>query len=38
LPQVELSLYAAKANPSQAVARLREILLDELPGEIGRSR
>ena len=38
LPQVELSLYAAKASPSQAVARLREILLDELPGEIGRSR
>jgi DNA-binding transcriptional LysR family regulator len=38
LPQIELSLYAAKANPSQAVARLREILLDELPGMIGDSR
>ena len=31
LPHTELSLYA-KANPSPAVARLREILLDELPG------
>jgi DNA-binding transcriptional LysR family regulator len=38
LPPIELSLYAAKANPSQAVARLREILLDELPGMIGDSR
>jgi len=32
LPQIELSLYTAKTNPSQAVARLREILLDELSG------
>lgn len=38
LPQIELSLYAADANPSQAVARLREILLDELPGAISGSR
>lgn len=38
LPQIELSLYAADANPSQAVARLREILLDELPAAIGGSR
>jgi DNA-binding transcriptional LysR family regulator len=31
LPHTELSLYA-KANPSPAAARLREILLGELPG------
>jgi DNA-binding transcriptional LysR family regulator len=31
LPHTVLSLYA-KADPSPAVARLREILLDELPG------
>jgi DNA-binding transcriptional LysR family regulator len=35
LPQIELSLCAAKTNPSQAVARLREILLDELSGALG---
>ena len=35
LPQIELSLYAAKTNPSQAVARLREILLEELSGAHG---
>ncbi len=32
LPHIELSLYAAEGNPSQAVVRLRDILLDELPG------
>jgi len=38
LPQIALSLYTAEANPSQAVARLREILLDELPLLNGGSR
>lgn len=37
LPQIALSLFSAKADPSQAVARLREILLDELPHFIGRA-
>jgi len=37
LPQIALSLYAAEANPPRAVARLREILLDELPLVIGGS-
>ena len=32
LPPIELSLYTAKTNSSQAVVRLREILLDELSG------
>ena len=31
LPQIALSLYTAQAEPSQAVARLREILIEELP-------
>ena len=30
LPDIALSLYTAKASPTPAVARLREILLDEL--------
>jgi hypothetical protein len=30
LPDIALSLYAAQAAPSAAVARLREIVLDEL--------
>jgi DNA-binding transcriptional LysR family regulator len=38
LPSIELSLCAAEANPPQAVARLREILLDELRGAISGSR
>jgi DNA-binding transcriptional LysR family regulator len=37
LPSIGLSLYAAEANPPQAVARLREILLDELRGTTGGS-
>jgi DNA-binding transcriptional LysR family regulator len=35
LPHIALSLYTAHANPPPAVARLREILLDELPRTIG---
>ena len=31
LPQIALSLYTAQAEPPQAVARLREILIEELP-------
>jgi DNA-binding transcriptional LysR family regulator len=31
LPQIALSLYTAQPEPSQAVARLREILIEELP-------
>jgi DNA-binding transcriptional LysR family regulator len=38
LPQIELSLYAAETKPPQAIARLRDILLDELPGTAGGSR
>ncbi len=37
LPQIGLSLCATE-NPPQAVARLREILLDELPAAIGAAR
>jgi DNA-binding transcriptional LysR family regulator len=31
LPQIALSLYTAQPEPPQAVARLREILIEELP-------
>jgi DNA-binding transcriptional LysR family regulator len=31
LPQTALSLYMAQPEPPQAVARLREILIEELP-------
>lgn len=31
LPQIALSLYTALPDPPQAVARLRQILIDELP-------
>jgi hypothetical protein len=31
LPQIALSLYIAQPEPPQAVARLREILIEELP-------
>ena len=31
LPQIALSLYTAQPQPPQAVARLREILIEELP-------
>jgi DNA-binding transcriptional LysR family regulator len=31
LPQIALSLYTARSEPPQAVARLREILIEELP-------
>jgi len=31
LPQIALSLYTARPQPPQAVARLRQILIDELP-------
>jgi DNA-binding transcriptional LysR family regulator len=31
LPQIALSLYTAQPEPSQAVARLRQILIEELP-------
>lgn len=31
LPQIALSLYTAESEPPQAVARFREILIEELP-------
>jgi DNA-binding transcriptional LysR family regulator len=34
LPEISLSLYAAEPNPAPAVARLREILFEELPAAI----
>jgi DNA-binding transcriptional LysR family regulator len=34
LPDVALALYAADATPAPAVARLREILLDELTAAV----
>lgn len=38
LPQTALSLYTVDANPPPAIARLREILLDELAAVTGGSR
>lgn len=38
LPQIGLSLYTAEPDPPQAVARLRDILLDELPVAAGAAR